>query len=107
MVAMDEMREDVNRAFRDPFQALMSLGWGPTPDFLGARKSALSVQIPMKQRVEMLDLELRGQLHLLADQVSEFDGPVRDNLESEALAVVIALCELWRHFPDVFPGRYR
>jgi hypothetical protein len=54
----------------------------------------------------MLDAELRSQLRLLADQVEEFDdASVTDRLEAEALAIVIALRELWRHFPDVFPGR--
>lgn len=54
----------------------------------------------------MLDTELRNQLHLLADEVQEFDdASVIDRLEAEGLALVIALRELWRHFPDVFPGR--
>jgi hypothetical protein len=54
----------------------------------------------------MLDTELRSQLHLLAEQVGEFDDvSVIDRLEAEALAIVIALRELWRHFPEVFEGR--
>jgi hypothetical protein len=103
---VDEVISDVRRLFRNPDQALASLGRGLMAAPPRSRKAIVSSAIPTSTRLRMLDTELRSQLHLLAEQVGEFDDvSVIDRLEAEALAIVIALRELWRHFPEVFEGR--
>jgi hypothetical protein len=103
---VQDVLADVQRLFRNADQALASLGRGPMAASPGARRAVVSSEIPTRDRLGMLDTELRSQLRLLADEVQEFeDASVIDRLEAEALALVIALRELWRHFPDVFPGR--
>lgn len=52
----------------------------------------------------MLELELFGQLQLLADIAAEFEGAERERTEAEGMALLIALRELWRHLPELRHG---
>jgi hypothetical protein len=97
---------DIRILFRTPESALAIFGEGPAAFPRGWREDALSTTIPLVERLSLLDRELRRQLHLLAEQVAEFeDEESLGRLEAEAIAVLIALRELHRHAPELAVSR--
>lgn len=49
----------------------------------------------------MYEHELRSQFQLLASQVEELEGVDLERLEAEGMALLIAIRELRRHFPEL------
>lgn len=97
-----DLDADISRLFRHPEQALAVLGRGPNAAPLSDQAASLSATLPLADRVRLLDRELRGQLRLLADQAAEFsDSDSLDQLESEGIALLIAIRELHRLFPEL------
>jgi hypothetical protein len=78
--------------------------FGAGPAILGSaweRRTELDRLLPAQLRIEMYERELREQFHLLAQQAAEFEGNDRLLLEAEGIAVLIAIRELRRHFPEL------
>jgi hypothetical protein len=97
-----DLDADILRLFRRPEAAMAVLGRGPNAAPLNDQAGPLNVSVPIAERVSLLDNELRSQLRLLADQAAEFsDGDSLDQLEWEGIALLIAIRELRRHFPEL------
>ena len=96
-----ELVDLIRQLFRDPDRGLAVVGAGGAAFSARARKRPLDREIPALERLGMYQLELRGQLELLAAQVSEFEGADLDRLEAEGVAVLVAMRELRRHFPEL------
>ncbi len=102
-MADPELIEMIEMLFDTPDQALAVIGQGPMAASRQGRKASVDPAIPTTERLQMMALELRGQLSLLARQRREIDDTLSTaRFEAEGLAVLVALRELWRHFPDVF-----
>jgi hypothetical protein len=96
-----ELIREIRRLFRQPDSALAVFGVGPATFPGDWRRDALNPSLPMGERVRRYERELRAQLGLLAAQVDEFEGGELERLEAEGIAVLIAIRELWRHFPEL------
>jgi hypothetical protein len=98
-----ELERLIRRLFRrariDAARAVFGVGQAAFPT--SWQKQALSPAIPVQERLAMYQRELIGGLKLLADQVPEFEGPDLDRLESEGIALLIAIRELRHHFPEL------
>ena len=97
----EDLIKVIRELFRDPDGALGMVGVGRAATAPVARKHRLDSTIPIVDRLKMYELDLRGQLELLAEQVPEFEGADLDRLEAEGVAMLVAMRELWRHFPEL------
>jgi hypothetical protein len=92
----------VPRLFRQTDQALAIVGVGPMATPVSSRRPPADSSVEITERLLGYEQELLDQLQLLSQQAQEFDDDVLlGRIEAEGLALLIALRELWRFFPQV------
>jgi len=106
-----DLERDIDRLFRaipplpDRIEAAYAVfGLGPASSDPSDRKATLDANEPLPSRLKQYETDLRRGLHLCAEQIDEFEPthPYVAELQGQGMATLIALRELYRHFPEVF-----
>ena len=79
-------------------------GLGPAAADQADQAQDLDPGDPVDDRLRRYEADLRRGLHVCAQQLDEFDpsDPYVTELRGRGFATLIALRELYRHFPEVF-----
>jgi hypothetical protein len=99
------IERDIAQLFEDRIEAAYAVfGLGPAAADPSDQAASLDPSEPIESRLRKYEADLRYGLNLSARQVDEFvaEDPYVAELKGQGWATLIALRELYRHFPDVF-----
>jgi hypothetical protein len=96
-----ELRQAIERLFDDPSMALTPLGANRT-DPSDCYVSGADPSLPPQKRAVMLRTKLEQFIKQMADEHEEMgSSTATDTLRMQAVGILLALRELWLHFPEI------
>ena len=102
----DELKAALSILFGDPEEGMRMLGAAEGVFPPSWQEKPLDRSIDPAKRARQLLARLEGYLVQMANEREELDSPGEsERLRSEAVGLVLALREIWHHFPEGFDTR--
>jgi hypothetical protein len=99
----EQLKAAINKLFKTPATALGFLGALEEMSARAGFQESISPNVNPIERVSMLRRKLEGHVVQMATESEELaDDAETLRLRTESMGILIALRELWLHFPEVF-----